>query len=170
MNLLDIIIGGFLIYGIFKGFSKGIIIEIASLIGIVLGIYGAIHFSNIFNSPLSSILPWNDKIIQLISFSLVFIGIILGVSVLSKFLTKVVKIISLGIFNKIAGSIFGGLKIAVILGVIVVFLDNINFLFPIIDKDIINDSLLYSIIKDFGKWAFKWAIEEKTTNVLDKIY
>ena len=169
MNLLDIIIGGFLIYGIFKGFSKGLIIEISSIIAIILGVYGAIRFFNILNPSLSSIFSWDNKITQLISFLLVFIGIILSISFLAKFLTKVIKTISLGIFNRIAGSIFGGTKIIVILGIIIVFLDNMNFLFPVINDDIINNSLLYSPVKDFGKWTLKWAIEDKT-NILDKIY
>ena len=46
MNYLDIIIIIPLIWGAYKGFRKGFIIEIASLIALILGIWGGINFSS----------------------------------------------------------------------------------------------------------------------------
>ena len=45
MNFIDIILIIPIIWFIYKGFKKGFIIEIASLIALFLGIYVAIHFS-----------------------------------------------------------------------------------------------------------------------------
>ena len=50
MNYIDIILAIPLVWAVYRGFTKGFIIEIASLIAMVLGVYGAIHFSYfIFN-------------------------------------------------------------------------------------------------------------------------
>jgi len=45
VNTLDIILAVPLLYGLYKGFTRGLIVEIASLVGLVLGIYGGVHFS-----------------------------------------------------------------------------------------------------------------------------
>ena len=46
MNLLDIILGIILIFSFFQGTKKGLFVTLASLIGLVLGIMGAIYFSD----------------------------------------------------------------------------------------------------------------------------
>ena len=46
MNVLDIIILVLLVLGLINGFRKGLFVEVASLVALVAGIYGAIHFSN----------------------------------------------------------------------------------------------------------------------------
>ena len=55
MNTLDIILAVILIFGFVRGLSRGLFVEVASLLALILGIYGAIHFSffagNIFFRP-----------------------------------------------------------------------------------------------------------------------
>jgi len=46
MNTIDIIIGIILIFGTVNGFLKGLFVEVTTLVGLVLGVYGAIHFSH----------------------------------------------------------------------------------------------------------------------------
>ena len=45
MNKIDILLLVILAFGAVRGFMRGVIIEMASLLAIVIGIYGAIHFS-----------------------------------------------------------------------------------------------------------------------------
>ena len=45
MNYIDIVILLFLLYGAFRGFSKGLIIEVATLAGLILGVFIAIRYS-----------------------------------------------------------------------------------------------------------------------------
>ena len=46
MNYIDIILGLLLIFSAIGGFKNGLIAEIASLAALILGIWGAIHFSD----------------------------------------------------------------------------------------------------------------------------
>ena len=46
MNYVDIILAAPLLLGAFKGFKKGLIIELISLIALAVGIWGAVHFSD----------------------------------------------------------------------------------------------------------------------------
>ena len=65
MNYLDIILSIPLLWGLYKGITRGIIKELASLLALVLGTYGAIHFSEQIQPTLQantsideSYLPW----------------------------------------------------------------------------------------------------------------
>ena len=57
MNTIDIIIGLILIFGTVKGFLRGLFIEVTTLVGLVLGIYGAIHFSYFLGDFLFGVNP-----------------------------------------------------------------------------------------------------------------
>ncbi len=64
MNNLDIILSVILGFGLVRGFLKGFIWELASLVSVVLGIYGAIHFSfyifDFLKETLHYNISWNN--------------------------------------------------------------------------------------------------------------
>ena len=82
VNILDLVFGGLIIYGSFKGFRKGVIVELASLLALVLGIYGAIHFSGYVADQLANYIDWDKRYVDLAAFGLTSIGIVFGVSLL----------------------------------------------------------------------------------------
>ena len=46
MNFIDIILAGILLYGLIKGLWKGLFVELASLVSLLLGVYLSIKFLN----------------------------------------------------------------------------------------------------------------------------
>ena len=54
IEYLDIILAIPLIWGAFMGFKKGLILELASIVALVLGIYGAVKFSDLTADYLNS--------------------------------------------------------------------------------------------------------------------
>ena len=88
VNIMDLVFGGLIAYGGFKGFRKGVIVELTSLLALVLGIYGAIHFSGYVAEQLTSYIDWDKRYVDLASFGLTSVGIIFGVSLLGKMLTS----------------------------------------------------------------------------------
>ena len=122
MNYLDIILAIPLLWALYKGFSKGLIIEVASLIAIVLGVYGAIHFSYFITNALHLTSSYSP----LISFAITFLIIVIVVYLLAKMLEKSVDLLALGFLNKLAGAIFALLKIAFIVSVLLMFFNKID--------------------------------------------
>ena len=43
MNILDIILGALILFGLIRGLSKGLFVEVASLVALIAGVFGAIH-------------------------------------------------------------------------------------------------------------------------------
>ena len=161
INIMDLVFGGLIAYGGFKGFRKGVIVELASLLALVLGIYGAIHFSGYVAEQLTSYIDWDKRYVDLASFGLTSVGIIFGVSLLGKMLTSLAKLVMLNGVNRMLGLLFGGLKLAVFSGVILIFLMKANALFGFIPSEIIEQSLLCETLLGLGEWIFDYVPEGK---------
>jgi len=143
MNYFDIIIIIPLLWGAYKGFKKGLIIEIASLIALFLGVWGGVKFSSISANYLSVMFDVSEKIMPLISFSVTFILIVIAVYALAKMLQKVIKMVALGLINKIAGAAFAVLKFTLIISVVLTLVNNVNSEIGFIEPEMESSSLLY---------------------------
>ena len=154
MNTFDIVILGLLLFGFIKGLMKGLFVELASLAGLILGIYGAIHFSYFASDFLTNYVDWEEKYISLTAFAITFAGIVIVISLLGKILTKIADFAFLGFLNKFLGGVFGVLKIGMILSVLLIIFDKLNSAIPFTDKTITKDSVLYEPTRDLAPLIF----------------
>lgn len=143
MNYIDIIIAIPLVWGFIRGLSKGFIIEIASLIALILGIWAGIHFSDFVCSLLGSDFGWDSSYVPLVAFIIIFIVIIIAVFIIAKLLEKVINIIALGFINRLAGAVFGAFKYAVILSILILVLNKYDNKGNILKPQVKDGSLLY---------------------------
>jgi membrane protein required for colicin V production len=154
MNIFDIIIAALLIFGFVRGIMKGLFVEVASLVALIAGVYGAIHFSYFIGDFLKESVSWSEEYISLAAFAGTFIVIIIVISFLGKILTKLANFASLGIINKILGGIFGTLKIGLILSVVFIFFGKINDTIPFMEKKTLEESILYEPVKKVAPTIF----------------
>lgn len=160
MNFLDIILGLLLVWGLYKGLKNGLFVELASLIALIAGIYGAIHFSYITANYLAKNMNWDEQYMNVASFVITFIIIVLLVHLSAKLLTKIADFAMLGLLNKIAGGVFGTLKVAVIIGAVLIFFDGMNNSFAFINQETKKESKLYEPIKEIGAIIFSKVIKK----------
>lgn len=142
MNFFDIIICIPLIWGVYKGFTKGLIIEVAGLAAFFIGIWVATKFSG----SLQGIFSFAGEYRHIVSFSVLFLLSIILIFLVAKLINKLVKNASLSPLNKILGATFGGLKYALILSVLFFVIDAIENSYPILSIKTKEDSLLYKPI------------------------
>jgi len=154
MAVIDIVLGALLLFGLVRGLFKGLFVELASLVALTGGVYGAIHFSYFVANFLKSRTEWNEKTINVVAFAITFVIIILVISLAGKALTKLADFASLGILNKLLGGVFGALKIGLILSVALGVFDKMNNTITFIDKDTIEDSILYEPVKSIAPVIF----------------
>jgi membrane protein required for colicin V production len=159
MNLLDIILGLLLAYGLYKGFKNGLFVEVASLIALIAGIFGAIHFSYIAGDYLHQNMQWDERYINIASFIITFIIIVLLVHVAGKFLTRIADFAMLGLLNKLAGALFGSLKIAVIVGALLIFFERVNAAAGFVKNETMQESIFYEPVKEIGEYVFSMVLQ-----------
>jgi len=168
MNIIDIVLGALLLFGLIRGAMKGLFVEIASLLALVLGVYGAIHFSGFAAEILESKLNWSEKTINIVAFAITFVIIVLAISLAGKALTKLADFATLGILNKLLGGIFGVLKIGLILSVLLIVFNKLNKTLSFMGQDDLEESVLYEPVKSLAPMIFpniiKSEIEEENTS------
>ncbi|MGB5418455.1 CvpA family protein, partial [Algibacter sp.] len=162
MSVIDIVLGALILFGLVRGFMKGLFVEVASLVALVAGVYGAIHFSNFVAEFLQAKTEWNEKTINIAAFAITFVIIVLAIGIAGKALTKLADFAALGIINKLAGGVFGALKIALILSVLLNIFDKMNSTITFIDDENIDDTVLYKPVKSLIPTIFPNILEPKT--------
>lgn len=160
MNYFDCILVFPVLYGLYKGFSKGLILELASLLGLLLGVYGSVRFSSFIFEYLINVLEIDAYYLQLASYALTFIVIVLLVTLIGKVLTMLVKMVALGFVNRLFGAFFGGLKALLVLCVLLLFFDKLNNRFSIISSEMTESSIMYKPLLSCSMDLYPSVIEE----------
>ena len=83
-NSIDIVISIILVYGIIRGFYRGLFLEISSLIGLILGLYCAINFNPIISKYLKDFISIEENYISIISFITTLTSLILQLKFISR--------------------------------------------------------------------------------------
>ena len=161
MAFLDIILGLPLVLGLWKGLKNGLFVELASIIALIAGIYGAIHFSYYAGDYLSQNMNWDERYINIAAFIITFIIIVVVVSLAGKILTKIANFAMIGLLNKIAGGIFGILKVAVLLGALLIFFDRMDTSIGFVSDEAKKESVLYEPVKEIGAFVFSKVLKER---------
>ncbi|NOY95631.1 MAG: CvpA family protein [Chlorobi bacterium] len=154
MNYIDIILGILLLLSAISGFRKGFIVELASLAALVLGIWGAFEFSDITTEFLIENFNFHSKHLNVISFIITFIVIVILVHIVASVVNKLVETVMLGFINRLAGLVFGLLKSALILSVILIIFDTIDNDVSILPEAKKAESRLYEPIRNFAPGIF----------------
>lgn len=147
MNYIDILIVVPILWGAYKGFRKGFIIEIASLLALFLGIWGGVNFSDYIAPYLREWFNISRELMPLIAFSITFILIVLGVFLIAKLLQKVVSMVALGLVNRLSGMAFGILKFSLILSMILFLLHEVNRKYQFMKPELREGSVLYEPVR-----------------------
>ena len=135
MNTIDIVLGALILFGAVRGFMKGLFVEVASLVALIAGVYGAIHFSGYMAQFLDEKVDWDEKYINVVAFAATFVVIVLLIALAGKAFTKLADFASLGILNKILGAVFGALKFGLILSVLLIIFSHLNNTLTFIKKE-----------------------------------
>ncbi len=156
MNYIDIILLLFLLYGAYKGFREGLIIEIATLVGLFLGVYAAIKYSYYTEDLLKDFFDLSTKYISYIALAITFIVVIVAVYILGKILTKFIDVLSFGLLNKLLGTVLGIAKYFIIVGVLLLIVDALNSKFQFLSVETQNESHLYRPFLGFAEKIYNY--------------
>lgn len=148
MNYLDIILTIPLLWGLYKGVSKGIIKELASLVALIVGIYGAVHFADGIQPYLKSELSIESSFLPIVSFAITFIGIVLVVRFVGFIVDKIIKLVALGLVSRLLGGVFGVLKTAFIISALLLVFNTFDYHLNLIPLEQKSSSVLYKPISN----------------------
>lgn len=133
-----------------RGYKKGIIVSLFSLVAIVLGIICALTFSAKFSNLLFEKGFASSAWAPLISYAVLFIGVMWLVRLLAKFIEKLTSTVLLGWANKSVGGLLY-VALGLVLYSSVLWLCNQAH---ILSPDTMVHSQSYKYIEPIAPWVF----------------
>jgi len=161
MHTLDLILLVPIALGFVFGLFKGLIRELTSLAAILLGIYGAKLFAPAVSGFLIHKCNFSVKTAQPLSNLLLFVAIVVGLLLIAKMLDKIFDSMSLGGLNKFFGGVFGALKYALIVSVLLNVFDSLDSKFTIVKAKTKEESIGYKPLLNFGPTLWDAAKKNK---------
>lgn len=151
---LDIFIAIPIAWGMFRGFRRGLIIELCTLMALILGVYGAAAFGDMTGQYLEAEFNTDPRLSLVLAFTIIFIIIVVAVFIFGRVLEKVIKIVALGLVNKLFGLLFGGLKFALIVSSLFFIINGFPVLEKFISPEWKKDSYLYEPVSQIAPKLF----------------
>jgi len=166
MNSIDIAIVIILLWGAINGFIKGFVIQIVTLLALVLGVWAGATFYETIGNYLSHWLSVGAKLMQIISFTLIFIAVLIIMHFISRGLTNMMGKSMMGRLNRIGGVIFGMAKMAFIISVLIVIIQKFDHNHKVLDTETTNKSKLFNPISSIAPAIFPHLHLEEIKNGL----
>ena len=159
MSTPDIIILICFLPAIISGIMKGFIEQAVALVSLILGAWLAFKFSTVVSGWLQPYFEVSETVLNVISFAVIMVAVVLVLFVLSKILTGVTKLVMLGWLDRLLGLVFALLKAGLLIGIAIILFDTLNVKFAFVEEKVLDESVLYAPIRDIAYVIFPYLKE-----------
>jgi membrane protein required for colicin V production len=144
--LIDLIFAVFMVMAIIKGYRKGLIIAIFSMIAFVIGLAAALKLSTAVAAYLKDSISISSRWLPFIAFAVVFFIVVILVRIGGKLIEKALQLVLLGWLNRIGGIIIYVILYIIILSIFLFFAVKLHLIRP----STIASSQTYDFIQPWG--------------------
>ncbi|MEN8120066.1 MAG: CvpA family protein [Bacteroidota bacterium] len=150
VSLFDFLISGIMIWGIYKGYVQGFIIQAIALFVLLAGVFVGLKLSVSFYDAII-----DKSTVALPNFPVIMFAIIFGIIVFASnyvalIVQKQVDSIPKTITTRILGAFFGGIKYMFIISIVLLFVDRIDKNFEIVTNREKTRTALYKPFLNFA--------------------
>lgn len=167
MNTLDIIFCILFLWSIYRGFTKGFIIQLAKLAALLLGILGAIYFSDFTADFITEKFHYSNQYLPVIAFAITFVIIVIVIQLTARYFNKLIEEGTLGTINRILGVLFSIVKMAFIISIVLVLFNKMNNKYNFMSEETKQESYLYKPLSGFAPVIFPYLKFEKIREKID---
>ena len=144
--LIDFTFAALLILALIKGYQKGFIIAVFSIIAFILGLAAALKLSTAVAGYLKESISVSAKWLPFIAFALVFLIVIILVRLGAKLIEKTFQAVMLGWLNRIGGIVLYTALYLIILSIFIFYAEKLQLLQPAA----VESSQTYHFIQPWG--------------------
>lgn len=142
----DLIFAILMILAVIKGYQRGLIVGIFSFLAIIIGLAAAIKLSAVVATYVGNSVKVSDRWLPVVSFALVFLGVVLLVRLGANMLQKTVEWGMLGWANRLGGILFYAAIFTIVYSIFLFYAEKLNILQPATAEK----SVVYSLIRPWG--------------------
>lgn len=147
--LLDLIFAVIIVFAILRGYQRGLIVGLFSLVAVIIGLAAAMKLSTVVARYIGKAVKVSDEWLPIISFAVVFLIVILLIRLGANAIEKTIEVAMLGWVNKIGGIIFFAAIYTVVFSVLLFYAEQVKLIQP----ETINKSVTYSFVQPWGPKA-----------------
>lgn len=147
--LLDLIFAVVIILAILKGYRKGLIVGLFSLVAIIIGLAAAMKLSTVVAGYIGKAVKLSETWLPIISFAVVFIIVVLLIRLGANAIERTVEVVMLGWVNKLGGIILYVVIYTVVFSILLFYAEQMKLLQPAT----IQKSIAYSFVQPLGPKA-----------------
>ncbi|MFZ9387690.1 MAG: CvpA family protein [Chitinophagaceae bacterium] len=144
--IIDFLILILLSLALWRGYRQGLILGLFSLLAVIIGLAAAMKLSVVVSGWIGREVSVAEEWLPLISFVVVFIGVVILVRLGAKALEGTVQLAMLGWLNKLAGMLLYGAMAVMIFSVLLFYAEQMEWLKP----DALRQSVTYEYIRPWG--------------------
>jgi membrane protein required for colicin V production len=143
----DIIIAGILVFALVMGFISGLVMQLASLLGLVCCAFFAGKIAGLGHPFITKFIDLPNYILVPLSYLLAFAIIMLAFYLAGKLLEGFIKAIQLNLLNRLTGSVFSAVKWLILTSILLNLIVIIDKNEQIVNCNIKENSLSYPYVK-----------------------
>jgi membrane protein required for colicin V production len=143
MNYIDMFILVLLVYAAYRGYNKGFMMQLTVIAALLAGFFLAVKLSGWVSDLLEDYLNIHPDSIYLVSLSLTFILVFMGVHMLGDIIDDRIEAGSLSFLNRILGIFLSVFKVVLICGVILAYVNRFDLRVRILPENSREHSLFY---------------------------
>jgi membrane protein required for colicin V production len=144
---IDVLFLLLMVLAIFRGVRHGFIISICSAIAIFIGLAAAIRLSASVAANASSSAHLSYRWLPVLSFLLIFLGVVILVRLGARLLEKAVDLAMMGWLNKLAGVLLYAVIYMIVLSVVLFYAVQLHLVGP----RTLKASVTYPFIRPWGQ-------------------
>lgn len=153
--IIDVILALVLVWAVFQGLKRGLIDQIAMLLGLWFGVWLSFTFSE-------ALIEWIDIEMSNSVIFVILFAVGIGMALLCSFVArKLAKKIGLGIVDKIGGVLFSLVSYTLLLSLLLGIFRDVNARMEFIDDNEFNKSILIEPIEKVADVVFPYVKEVK---------
>lgn len=139
MEWIDIFLIAMSVFAIYRGYKNGVVVELAGIIGLVVGGFVAYYYNDAFINMFKLDFPFAEQV----SFVAVVLIIVLLTGLAARIISRVLSGVGLGVINSLLGSVVSFFKMTLILSLLFTAFDAINRTADIVDQTSLERSKGY---------------------------
>lgn len=148
MNAIDIVLMVPMAFLMYKGWKRGLVREVATLVGVVAGIWASVHLSQ----QVAEWLQLGSEVSVLVAFLVCFIGAMVLAYCAGRMVEGLMKAAHIGVANRIAGATLGLAKAVCVLAVLLNYLVMFDSKGELLKEQTRQESLLYAPVYHTGNF------------------
>ncbi|MBL0055723.1 MAG: CvpA family protein [Chitinophagaceae bacterium] len=144
--IIDLILAALLVIACIKGYQRGLVIALFSILAFIAGLAAALKLSTIVAGYLQGSVSVSAKWLPFLSFVLVFAVVVLLIRLGAKLIEKSIQIVLLGWLNRLGGILFYAALYLIIFSIFLFYAEKLHLVSP----SAVQSSLTAEYVQPWG--------------------